>query len=77
MNWEIFIMEIITDIENTVSEYMHSRYSNVDSEGFIMFHGTVGMIKINALNLRTPIFTVACNTFPCIRAVAFLNNLCN
>ena len=32
MNWNISIMGIITDTQNPGSEYMHSRYRNVDSE---------------------------------------------
>ena len=51
-------MEFNSDIQNTISESMHSRDINVDSEGVIMFHWTVGLIKINTLNLRTPIYTV-------------------
>ena len=54
----ICIMEFNSDIQNTISESMHSRDINVDSEGVIMFHWTVGLIKINTLNLRTPIYTV-------------------
>ena len=32
MNGNIYIMKFITDIQNTVTEYIHSRDSNVDSE---------------------------------------------
>ena len=70
-------MECITDIQNPVSESMHSRYINVDSEGVIMCHWTVGMIKTNTLNLRTPIFTVVCDKSTCIIAVYFLNTWSN
>ena len=65
-------MELITDIQNHVSESIHSYDTNFDSEGVIMCHWTVGLIKINTFNLKTPIYTVACNTFPCIRTVALL-----
>ena len=45
---------------------------NVDSEWVSMCQQTVLLIKINTLNLRTPICTVACNKFPCIITVTFL-----
>ena len=47
-------MECITDIQNPVSESMHSRYINVDSEGVIMCHWTVGLI--NMINCAFLIF---------------------
>ena len=56
---------------------MHSHDRNVDSELVSMCHWTVGLIKINTLTMRTPICTVACNEFPCIITVAFLNNWIN
>ena len=36
MNGNIFILEIITEIQNSGSESIHSRYSNVDVEGIRM-----------------------------------------
>ena len=69
----MFVMRCITDIQNTGSESMHSRDRNVGSEGVSMCHCTVGMIKTNTLNLRTPICTVACKMFLRIRIFAFLN----
>ena len=54
----ICIMKCIADIHNTGSESMHSRDINFDYEGVRMFHCTVVLIKINNLNLRTPIYTV-------------------
>ena len=77
INGKICILEFITDIQNTGRKYMHSHNSNVDSEWFIMFHWTLGLIKTNNFNLRTPIFTVACKHFPCIITVTFLNNWVN
>ena len=38
MNGKFFILEWITDIQNTGSEYMHICDRNVDSEGLIMCH---------------------------------------
>ena len=73
VNVDICILEIITDIQNTARDSMHIHNINVDSEGVIMCHGTVGLRKINTLNLITPIFTVVCNKFPCIITVTFLN----
>ena len=66
INCNIFIVEIITDIQNPDSESMHIQNSNVDYEGVIIYHRTVGLVKINTLNLRTPIFTVVCNNYTCI-----------
>ena len=74
MNGNICILECITEIQNHGSEFMHSLNRNVDSEVLIMCHGTVVLIKINTLNMRTPICTVVCNDFPCIITVALLNN---
>ena len=48
-------MEFINDIQNPGSESIHIHNSNVDSEEFSMCHWTVGLIKINTLNMRTPI----------------------
>ena len=73
MNGKICIMKCITDIQNPDSEYMHSHDSNVDYELVRTCHWTVVLIKINNLNMITPIFTVECNKFPYIRKVAFLN----
>ena len=77
MNENICILECLTYIQNTGSESMHICNSNVDSEGVIMCHWIVGRIKVNTLNLRTPICTVECNKFSWIRTVAFLNNCIN
>ena len=70
---KILIMECIACIQNTGSDSMYSRNINVYYEGFRMCHWTVGLIKINTFNMITPICTVACNKFPCIRTVTFLN----
>ena len=77
MNGKACIMEWITDIQNPGSDYMHICNINVDYEEVSMCHCNVGLIKINTLNLRTPICTVNCNTFPCIRTAAFLNTSSN
>ena len=61
MNGNIFILEFITDIQNPGSESMHSRDSNVYSEGFIVCHWTIGLTKINTLNMRTHMCTVTRN----------------
>ena len=45
MNGYIFILEIITDIQNPGSKYMHIHNINVDYEGSSMCKGTVVMIK--------------------------------
>ena len=73
----LIILEIITDIQNPGFKYTHIHDRNVDSEVVSMCLGTVGLIKINTLNLRTPICTVACKKFPCIRTVALLIILSN
>ena len=70
-------MEFITDTKSPGNKSMHSRDSNVDYEGFRMCHWTVIPIKINTLNLRNPICTVACKKFPCIRTVTLLNTWSN
>ena len=77
MNGDICIMEWITDIHNPSNKSMHSFNRNVDSEGFSMCHWTIVMIKINTLNLRTTIYTVIYNKYPCIITVAFLNTFRN
>ena len=77
MNGDICIMECITDIKNPSSGSMHSCDRNIDSEGVSMFHRAVGLIKINNLNLKTPICTVPCNDLLCIRKVPFLNTWIN
>ena len=73
MNENICILKLITDIYNSGSEYMHSFNRNIGSEWVIIFHWTVVSIKINTFDLITPIFTVACKMFPCIKTVTFLN----
>ena len=55
MNGNICILKCITDIQNHGSESMHICDSNVDSEWVSMCQWTVGLIKINTFNLRTPI----------------------
>ena len=77
INGNVCILKCITDIENTCSDSMHICDSNVDSEWVRMCHWNVGLIKINTFNMITPIFTVACNKFPCIRTVTFLNTRSN
>ena len=42
-----------------------------------MCYWTIRLIKVNVLNLRTPIFKVACRKFPCIRIAVLLNTWCN
>ena len=69
INGKMFILEIITDIQNPGS----IRYSNIYSGGVRICHGTVGLIKINYFNLRNTLCTVTCKKFPWIRTVAFLN----
>ena len=73
MNGVIFILKFITDFYNPIIAYMYSHDSNVDSELVSMWHCTTWLIKINNLNLRTPIFAVLCNKFTCIRTVTLLN----
>ena len=77
INVHICILECIIDIQNPGSESIHIRDSNVYNEVFRMCHWTVVLIKINALNLRNPIFTVACNFCTCIKTVTFLNTWSN
>ena len=77
MNGNICIIELISDIQNPGSESMHICDSNVDYEGFGMCHRTVGVIKINNLNLRTHIFKVVSNKFLCIKIVEFNNTWIN
>ena len=77
INGNIFILECITDNQNHGSESMHSRDRNVDYEGVSMCHWNVGLIKTNTLNLRNPVCTVLCKTFPCIRTDVFLDNWIN
>ena len=77
MNENIFILYSITDIQYPGSESMHRRDINVDSEGFIMYHRTLGLIKINSLDMITPICTVVCKIFPCIITVTLLNTWSN
>ena len=56
---------------------MHSRNRYFGSKGVSVCQCTVGLIKINTLNMRTPIFKVMCNKCPCIKTVAFLNTWIN
>ena len=77
MNGGNFILECITGIQNPVSESIHIRYINVDSERVLMCYCTVGLIKINTLNLRNSICKVMCNKFTCIRTVTFLKTWSN
>ena len=77
MNGNIFIIKLIIDIKNCGNESMHSRNRNVGSEGVIMCHWTAGLIKITTLNMRTPIFKVACNKYLFIRTVTLLNTSSN
>ena len=73
MNGVISILECITDIKNKDSESMRSRYSNVYYKGVNIFQWAVGLIKINYLNLRTPICTVPGNKYIRIITAAFHN----
>ena len=59
MNGNIFILKCINDIQNPGSESMHIRNRNVDYEEVRICHWTIGLIKIDKLNLITPIFTVS------------------
>ena len=77
INWNIFILKFITDIQNPGSESMHSCDRNVDYEGFSMCHWILGSIEINILNMITPFCTVECKNFPCIVTVTFLNTRSN
>ena len=62
MNGKNFILGIINDTQNHGSDSMHIRNRNIYSEGFVMCHTTVILIKTNTLNLRNPIFTLAQKT---------------
>ena len=73
MNGNICILKCVTDILNPGSESMNIRDNNVGSEWVSMCHWSVGLIKINIFNLKTPICTVAGNKFPYIRTVTLLN----
>ena len=77
INWNICVLESITDIQHPFSSSTHSQYSNVDPELFRMCYWTMILIKFNALDIRTPIFTVLYNKFTCIRTVTFLNTWIN
>ena len=44
MNWNIHIFEGISNIHNSVGEYMHSFYSNVYYEWIYMFHWNIRLI---------------------------------
>ena len=77
MNGEICILEQINDTQNPGREYMNSHDSNVDSEGVKMCHWTIGLIKINTLNMRTHIYTVAINKFTFTTTVALLDTCIN
>ena len=63
MNGNICILKCITDTQNTESESMHIQDRNVDSEGVRMCQWDLEQIKINSLNMRTPVFKVARNEF--------------
>ena len=56
---------------------MHIYNSNVDYEWVRMLNCTVWLIKTNTFILRTPIFKVVCNKFPCIRTFTLLNTSSN
>ena len=73
LNSNICVLEIITDIQYSWSESTHSDYRNVDTGGVIILYWNIWFIKVNALDTRTPTFTVSCNKFTCIRTVTFLN----
>ena len=64
-------------LQDPGSESMHSRDRNVDSEEVRMSHRTIGLIKINTLNLRTPICTLTYKNIPCIITFTFLNTWIN
>ena len=63
INGKICVIKCITDIQNPGSESMHSCNNNVDYEVISIFLLTVGLIKINTLNLITLIYIVAYNKF--------------
>ena len=77
MNRNICILESITEIIHPGSEYMNIHYSNIYSEGVILCHRTLLMIKTNSLNLKNIIFAVMCSKFPWIITVVFLNTWSN
>ena len=55
INRKICILKFITDIQNTGIESMYIRDSNVDYEGVIILHRTVGHIKTDNLNMKNHI----------------------
>ena len=54
MNVNVRIMKCVSGTQNHGSESIHSRDSNVDCEGVIMCHCTIGLIKINTLSEQSP-----------------------
>ena len=42
-----------------------------------MYHYTIGLIKINTSNIRSPIWTVACSKFTCTITLSFLSTWSN
>ena len=77
MDYNIYALESITDIQYLCSKSMHIRYSNVDPEQIRMWYWTIILIKLNALYLRNPIFTVQFNKFSCIETFIFLDTWSN
>ena len=63
MNRNIYFLESITDIQYPGNDSTYSHNINVDYEGVRICGRTVVPFRFNTLNLRTPIFTVACKKF--------------
>ena len=72
MNGYICILEIITDIKNPGGKSMHRCDSNVDSEGYRMCNGTVGMIKQTTWILELPSVQWQATNFYALEQSTFL-----
>ena len=60
INWNICIMEIITNIQYPCSNYIHRCYKSFDPELISMWYWNIRLIKINDLDMRTSICRALC-----------------
>ena len=77
INWNICIMEIITNIQYPCSNYIHRCYKSFDPELISMWYWNIRLIKINDLDMRTSICRALCKKIPCIITVTFLDTWIN
>ena len=77
MNWNICIIESITNIHNYGSESIHSLYIKFYPQLICMWYWTKILMKANASVMRNKILIMTCKKFPCIIIVTLMYTCSN